>query len=232
MKRLLAVASLAAAIIALPFPLGVVAQEAVPLPPGDTLSAPTPVDAVGLVTSLIPLLTPVLVAVVKVLVPRIPRPLLPWLTPLFGAAIEWLGHVAGLTSGNLLVGALVGAAGVGVREAWDQARKSAVAWDKAALFLVTLGAVAFLTPGCASYTTKQTDISHESETASRAITTTVKVRTLFDSDSQLAKSKALQTDKTQSSETSGLSQTSSSEGLRQLLLQLAEAIGKGVSPAP
>lgn len=73
---------------------------------------------------LIPLLAPALIALVKVFVPRIPKALLPWLAPLLGAAVDWVGQLAGLSAGNPVMGALLGAAGVAVREAVDQAKKT------------------------------------------------------------------------------------------------------------
>ncbi len=83
--------------------------------------------------------------------------------------------------------------------------------------------------GCATYTTKQTDISDK-----RAITTEVSVRTFWDSDSALANSNATQTDKSQSAKLGGLSQTSTSTNVTEqmeILLKIAEKVGtKGIAP--
>ena len=83
--------------------------------------------------------------------------------------------------------------------------------------------------GCATYTTKQTDISKD-----RAITTEVRVRTFWDSDSQLANSNATQTDKSQSAKLGELSQTSTSTNVTaqaEILLKLAEKLStKGLAP--
>jgi uncharacterized protein YceK len=83
--------------------------------------------------------------------------------------------------------------------------------------------------GCATYTTRQTDISPE-----RTITTEVSVRTFWDSDSQLANSKATQTDKSQSAALGTLNQSSTSTNITEqleILLKLAALLGtKGITP--
>lgn len=83
--------------------------------------------------------------------------------------------------------------------------------------------------GCATYTTRQTDISPE-----RTITTEVSVRTFWDSDSQLANSKATQTDKSQSAALGTLNQSSTSTNITEqleILLKLAALLGtKGIAP--
>ncbi len=83
--------------------------------------------------------------------------------------------------------------------------------------------------GCATYTTRQTDISPE-----RTITTEVSVRTFWDSDSQLANSKATQTDKSQSAALGALNQTSTSTNITEqleILLKLAALLSsKGIAP--
>lgn len=90
-------------------------------------------------------------------------------------------------------------------------------------------AAALLLSGCATYTTTQTDISPE-----RSITTKVSVRTFWDSDSQLANSKATQTDKSQSATLGTLNQTSTSTNITEqleILLKLAALLStKGLAP--
>ncbi len=76
-----------------------------------------------LVTTLIAALTPVLIAGAKALAPAFPRRLIPILAPILGAALEIVGYYAGLTAGNPLVGALLGAVGVWLRELVDQLRQ-------------------------------------------------------------------------------------------------------------
>ena len=88
--------------------------------------------------------------------------------------------------------------------------------------------VAFLI-GCATYTTTQKDVSPE-----RTIETRVSVSTFWDSDSQLANSKAIQTDKSQSASLGTLNQTATSTNITQqleVLLKLAALLGtKGIAP--
>lgn len=94
--------------------------------------------------------------------------------------------------------------------------------------IILLSAAALLT-GCATYTTKQSDISPE-----RSITTEVTVRTFWDSNSQLANSAATQTDKSQSAKLGTLNQTSTSTNVTEqleILLKLAAILGtKGIAP--
>lgn len=52
--------------------------------------------------------------------------------------------------------------------------------------------------GCANFSSEQTDLSYEKGSPSRTITTKTKARTVFSSKSDLARYKALTTDKTQS----------------------------------
>jgi len=95
--------------------------------------------------------------------------------------------------------------------------------------LLTILTLAALLAGCATYTTRQTDISPD-----RSITTDVTVRTFWDSDSQLANSNATQTDKSQSAKLGTLNQTSTSTNITEqleILLKLAALLGtKGIAP--
>jgi hypothetical protein len=72
---------------------------------------------------LIPALVPIIIAVIKLLLPRLPKVWLPILAPLLGAATEWL--LSGQFSQGTLLGAIAGAAGVGLREIVDQVKKLA-----------------------------------------------------------------------------------------------------------
>lgn len=93
-------------------PVALWAQEAGGAPP---VAPPLDLAAMAVVA-----LTPVIIAGLKKLAEliavRIPGPVLPWLAPFIGALVEWGGQIAGLTSGNPLLGALYGAAGTGLRE--------------------------------------------------------------------------------------------------------------------
>lgn len=109
--------------------LGLLVLPALVFAATNDMAALTPADLtddavpVNWFDGLIPLLAPALIALVKYFVPKIPKPMLPWIAPLFGAGVDWLGSAAGLSSGNPVMGALLGAAGVAVREALDQAKK-------------------------------------------------------------------------------------------------------------
>lgn len=102
-----------------------------------------------LVATLIPLLVPAALAVLKHLAPRLPKVWLPILAPLLGALIE------ALASGDLgpgtPLGAALGAAGVGLREILDQLRKRRAAAAAGTMSLLLAMALAGAGgPGCRS----------------------------------------------------------------------------------
>jgi hypothetical protein len=76
--------------------------------------------------SLIPILVPLLLALGKWFVPKIPKAWLPILAPVLGAGLDVLLHFAGLSAGNPMMGAILGSAGVGLREIVDQLRKAQI----------------------------------------------------------------------------------------------------------
>jgi hypothetical protein len=93
-----------------------------------------------------------------------------------------------------------------------------------------------LLPGCANFSTVQTDVSYESYTngtrvvsvPARSITTRVSASTLGTSKSELAKFTALQTDKTQSAKVGNLAQqTSGTNAVKALgdLRRILELLG-------
>ena len=74
---------------------------------------------------LIPAVTPVIIAGLKQAVAAIPRALLPWLAPVVGMLADIAVQASGLGDGVPLgMAALLGAAGVGIREASDQAKQA------------------------------------------------------------------------------------------------------------
>lgn len=84
-----------------------------------------------LLTTLLPLGSSAVLWFLKWLAPRTPKGWIPWLAPPIGAVIELLAQVAGLPSlvggpWGPAVGALLGAAAVGLREMVDQWRKGNV----------------------------------------------------------------------------------------------------------
>lgn len=100
--------------------LATFAQEMPPSAAGVTVSAPA---SPSLWSALIPVAVPALLALVKLFVPKIPSAWLPILAPILGAAGDLVLHFAAGTQLNPLVGALLGSAGVGIREIQDQVRQ-------------------------------------------------------------------------------------------------------------
>jgi hypothetical protein len=78
----------------------------------------------GWLQALLPLAATAGVAAIKRYVPGLPKAALPVLAPVLGALGEILGYYAGIASGNPMTGALLGATGVCLREAYDQTRKA------------------------------------------------------------------------------------------------------------
>lgn len=78
-------------------------------------------------TLLIPLIVPIALAGLKYIVPKIPKAALPILAPVLGAAVEIVGHYAGLWAADPVKGAIFGALGVFIREVYDQLRKANIA---------------------------------------------------------------------------------------------------------
>lgn len=73
--------------------------------------------------ALIPLIVPVVIGILKLLVPRIPKVWLPILAPVLGAFAEVIINTTQGVHGPPWLGPALGAAGVGVREIADQVRK-------------------------------------------------------------------------------------------------------------
>ncbi len=95
-------------------------------------------------------------------------------------------------------------------------------------FFILTGAVGILT-GCAHYSTTQTDLSYDDKgKPQRTITTKVSVSTFWDSTSELAKSRASQTDKSQSATLGSLNQASTSTNVNSLVEGI---VGAAVSAA-
>jgi hypothetical protein len=107
---------LVAPIVAPPQCLGcgtAIAAEATP-------AAPAPAAAVNWYQALIPLLVPILIAGLKMGVAWIPGTLLPIIAPLLGGLADaGIAYATGAAA-NPMLGAMLGSAGVGVREIVDQ----------------------------------------------------------------------------------------------------------------
>ena len=94
------------------------------------LAAPASVAGItseNIIAWLTPILVPLIIAGMKYLAPKIPGWLLPILAPVLGIAIDALGSLATGQAGNVWMAALLGLAGVGLREAKDQLGKAAPA---------------------------------------------------------------------------------------------------------
>lgn len=75
--------------------------------------------------SLIPVLVPLLIALAKWGVPRVPKVWLPILAPILGAGVDVLAYVVGLQdAANPVLGAVLGAVGIALREILDQLKKA------------------------------------------------------------------------------------------------------------
>lgn len=84
-------------------------------------------DKITLWQTLTPLVIPIILMLVKVyILPRIPSALIPTLAPILGAASEILNQYTSgneVGAGTTVVGVILGAAGVCVREILDQVKK-------------------------------------------------------------------------------------------------------------
>lgn len=162
-------------------------------------------------------LTPVIIAAVKMLIPKIPKAALPIVAPLLGAAADIAGHYAGLWQSNGAVGAVLGMAGVGLREAYDQGKKVITPAKVGPPLLIGLCIIG-LGVGCARFRTIQKDISYDEQgNKAREVVTKASAVTFFDADSQLANWKASQDEGQQGAEVGTLNQSTSGTNIVQAL---------------
>lgn len=77
-----------------------------------------------LINAVITVLTPMILAAVKVVIPRIKPVYLPLAAPVLGVAIAALASYSGAPDVSPIAGAIAGGLGVWLREAVDQVRKS------------------------------------------------------------------------------------------------------------
>lgn len=89
-------------------------------------ATPPPADLLGWVNLIIVALTPIVIAGIKKLAPRIPTMLLPFIAPLIGLALNYIASFATGHAANPIVGAVAGALGVWLRELVDQTKKKVV----------------------------------------------------------------------------------------------------------
>ena len=82
-------------------------------------------DWVTLLPGLIPVIVPLVLYGVKLLIPKVPKALLPILAPVLGGLVDaGLAYASG-TAANPILGAALGSAGVGLREIVDQVKAAA-----------------------------------------------------------------------------------------------------------
>lgn len=138
----------------LTIPLLVLAADSVT----DTPVAAPAGNANSLLLAIIPVLVPLLVALGKWALPKVPTWILPILAPALGALVDFIATwTVGATS-NPVLGAVLGSAGVGVRELFDQVKgrmSEPVKTLPLILLCVALPCVA-ITPGCGIFKTKPT----------------------------------------------------------------------------
>jgi hypothetical protein len=70
---------------------------------------------------LIPVVVPILIAVIKLFLPKLPKLWIPILAPVLGAVCDML--MGGAFGSGTIMGAIAGSAGVGLREIVDQVKK-------------------------------------------------------------------------------------------------------------
>jgi hypothetical protein len=104
------------ALLGLLFPLALLAQDAAPV-----ASAPV---AGNWVTWLTPIITPFVLMLVKKFLPLLPSGLIPVLAPLLGVALDLINSFATAHQGNVVLAAILGLAGVGVREVKEAVKKA------------------------------------------------------------------------------------------------------------
>jgi hypothetical protein len=151
---------------------------------------------------------PLLVMVLKLLVPNVNSHWLPIAAVALGILGDQVLGILGSTSGNPLIGALCGVGAIGARELLDQVRKRMDSGGAAALFgfLTVFAVMGLLFGGCSTFTST---VSEKVENGITNSTTMVKAKTFWDSKSDLAKFAAKQTGKSQSIGIGSLSEESS-----------------------
>ena len=101
--------------------------------------------------AILPILVPALIMVIKAMIPKLPKVWLPILAPVLGAGIEFAA--TGVFGANTVVGAVLGSAGVGLREILDQVKKQMTGGLPLSAVLGLTGLIGLIgvTAGCASF---------------------------------------------------------------------------------
>lgn len=102
--------------------------------------------------AIITVATPMIIAMFKLMIPKIPKQLLPVIAPVIGGLIDGLASASGLHESSPMLSVIAGSAGVGLRELFDQFKASDKTTPPPTSIIVAsiIGAQLFL--GCASYT--------------------------------------------------------------------------------
>jgi hypothetical protein len=87
-------------------------------------AAGTEITADNVVLWLTPVVVPMLIALVKKVLPQVPSWALPIIAPLLGVALEVINSLATTQAANFWAAAALGLAGIGVREVADQVKKA------------------------------------------------------------------------------------------------------------
>lgn len=116
------------------------------LTPTPSLTSQSP--AVALAMILIPLVVPLLVAVFKFFLPKLPSWTLPILATALGALLNWISTAVGGPGVGPLTATLLGAAGVGVREIIDQLKPDTKAGAATVASMVALCLFVPVFSGC------------------------------------------------------------------------------------
>jgi hypothetical protein len=180
---------------------------------------------------LLPIAVPLVIAIGKELLPRVPAKYIPLIAPLLGAVAELLVNSSQASWGDIGMSAILGSAGVGVRELVDQLKKGKTSVPPVAgIFL--LGISLLFVTGCAGFKTEQ---YNKTSFLTNGVVyrvdenrTKVGANTFWDSKSELSKVKATQTDKTQSigvgslsSESSGTNTVAGIQALRDIIQMMS-----------
>ena len=77
-----------------------------------------------IITAITPIIVPIVVSLFKGFIPKIPKWLLPITAVLLGVGADYINEIISGASLGAYWGAALGAAGVGIREIFDQVKKS------------------------------------------------------------------------------------------------------------
>ena len=100
--------------------------------------------------AILPILVPALIMIIKTMIPKLPKVWLPSLAPVLGAGIEFCA--TGVFGANTVVGAVLGSAGVGLREILDQVKKQMTGGLPLSAVLVPIFCLLLASgAGCASF---------------------------------------------------------------------------------